>query len=126
MTPTLLHPLGYPVLIESDSAEPLRIAAECWESRRPLFEAPPLHLTIRVQQHGVLPDGAPRYQASADGFSLACDPVTRGEFSIRAHAACLHLSAAVLERPEWFRHQLLECLVLTALDTIYFVGLHAA
>jgi len=32
----------------------------------------------------------------------------------------------VLDRPEWLRYQLLECLVLTALDTIYFVGLHAA
>jgi hypothetical protein len=31
-----------------------------------------------------------------------------------------------LDRPEWFRHQLLECLVLTALDTAYFVGMHAA
>src|SRR6185295_16539671 len=39
---------------------------------------------------------------------------------------CLHISRAVLDRPEWFRHQLLECLVLTALDTVYFVGLHAA
>jgi hypothetical protein len=126
MTREMLHPLGYPVLVESDAPEPLRIAAECWGSRRPLFDAPPLRLTIHVEQHGVLPEGAPRYQASADGFSLACDSVTRGEFSIRAHAACLHISRAAVERPEWFRHQLLECLVLTALDTVYFVGLHAA
>jgi hypothetical protein len=52
--------------------------------------------------------------------------VTRAEFSIRANAACLHISSAVIHRPEWFRYQLLECLVLTALDTVYFVGLHAA
>ena len=121
----LFHPLGYPVLIESDSADPLRIAEESWGPRRALFDAPPLRLTIRVEP-GVLPEYAPRYRASADGFVLECDPVTRGEFSIRAHAACLHLSHPVLDRPEWFRYQLLECLVLTALDTVYFVGLHAA
>jgi hypothetical protein len=121
----LLHPLGYPVLIESDARDPLRIAAECWGSRQPLFDAPPLSLTIRVQ-HGVLPEEAPRYRTFAEGFSLVCDHVTRGEFSIPAHSACLHISHAVLDRPDWFRHELLECLVLTALDTIYFVGLHAA
>src|SRR5579864_1353083 len=125
MMRALFHPLGYPVVIESDAAGPLRMAAESWGSRQPLFDAPPLSLTIRVQ-HGVLPEDAPRYRASADGFSLACDSVTRGEFSIRAHAACLHVSRAVLEQPEFFRYQLLECLALTALDTVYFVGLHAA
>jgi hypothetical protein len=121
----LFHPLGYPVLIEADATEPLRLAAESWGASRPLFDAPPLHLTIRVQP-GILPEDSPRYQASADGFSLVCDHLTRGGFSIRAHAACLHLSRAVLEQPEFFRYQLLECLVLTALDTVYFVGLHAA
>jgi len=121
----LFHPLGYPVHIESETAEPLRIAEESWGSRQPLFDAPPLRLKIRVQP-GALPEGVPRYRASADGFSIDCDPLTRGEFSIREHAACLHISSAVLEQPEWFRYQLLECLVLTALDTIYFVGLHAA
>jgi len=121
----LFHPLGYPLVIESDAAAPLQMAAESWGWRQPLFDAPPIRLTIHVQ-HGGLPEAAPRYQAFAGGFSLVCDPVTRGEFSIRAHAACLHISSAVLERPEWFRHQLLECLVLTALDTVYFVGLHAA
>jgi len=121
----LLYPLGYPVLVESAQPEPLRIAAEIWGRRRPLFDAPPLRLSIHVR-HGALPDDAPRYRASADGFSLDCDPVTRAEFSIRAHAACLHVSGAVLDQLEWFRYQLLECLVLTALDTVYFVGLHAA
>ena len=121
----LFHPLGYPVLIASDAPEPLRIAAECWGSRQALFDAPPLLLTIRVQ-HGMPPKGAPHYRAFAGGFSLVCDHVTRSEFLIRAHSACLHISHAVLDRPDWFRYELLECLVLTALDTIYFVGLHAA
>jgi hypothetical protein len=121
----VLYPLGYPVDIQSDATEPLRVAEEIWGSRRRLFNAPPLRLTIHVQK-GDSSFHPPTYQASADGFSLVCDSVTRGEFSIRAHAACLHLSRAALEQPEWLRHQLLECLVLTALDTVYFVGLHAA
>ena len=121
----VFHPLGYPVVIESDAPEPLRIAAESWGSRHKLFDQPPLRLSIRVQ-NGPLSAGTPHYQAVPDGFSLTCDPVTRGEFSIRAHSACLHVSRAVLDRAGWFRYQLLECLVLTALDTVYFVGLHAA
>jgi hypothetical protein len=121
----LFHPLGYPVIVESDHPEPLRIAARSWGLRQRLFEAQPLHVTIRVHQ-GVSPDNAPRYRAWADGFSLTCDPFTRGEFSIPAHSACLHIGRAALDRPEWFRHELLECLVLTALDTVSFVGLHAA
>jgi hypothetical protein len=121
----LFHPLGYPVVIESDGAGVLRIAGESWGSRRPLFDAPPLRVSIHVED-GPPPAASPVYQASAGGFSLTCDPCTRGEFSIRAQSACLHLSRAVLDRPEWFRYELLECLVLTALDTVYFVGLHAA
>jgi len=121
----VLHPLGYPLLVESDDARPLRIAAESWGARERLFEAPPLRLTIHVHK-GDAPAEKPTYQASADGFSLVCDSANRAEFSIRAHAACLHISSAVLDQPEWFRHQLLECLVLTALDTIHFVGMHAA
>jgi len=93
--------------------------------RQRLFEVPPLHLRIHVHE-GDPPAMEPIYQASADGFSLVCDPANRAEFSIRAHAACLHISSAALDQPEWFRHHLLECLVLTALDTEYFVGLHAA
>lgn len=111
--------------MESNAAEPSRLAAETWGTRRRLFDAPPLRLTIHVHR-GDAPAAEPIYQASADGFSLVCDPVTRAEFSIPAHSACLHISSAVVDRPEWFRHQLLECLVLTALDTVYFVGLHAA
>jgi hypothetical protein len=125
MMRALFHPLGYPVLIESEATEPLRIAAQSWGSRQPLFEAPALRLAIHVQP-GAMPTGAPDYRASADGFSLACDPVTRAEFSIPAHSACLHVSSGALDQAERFRYQLLECLVLTALDTIYFVGLHAA
>ena len=121
----LLHPLGYPLLVESDSPETLQIALESWGSREPVFDAPPLHLRIHAQA-GPSPAADPTYRACADGFSLTCDPVTRGEFSIRSLSACLHVSGAALDRPEWFRYQLLECLVLTALDTIYFVGLHAA
>lgn len=121
----MLYPLGYPLLVESNDIEPLCIAAESWGAPHRLFEAPPLHLTIHVNK-GDPPAAEPAYQASAYGFSLACDSSNRAEFSIRARAACLHISGAVLDRPEWFRHQLLECLVLTALDTVYFVGLHAA
>ncbi|HSP66936.1 MAG TPA: hypothetical protein VLN48_04370 [Bryobacteraceae bacterium] len=117
--------MGYPLVVESNAAGPLRLAAESWGTRPRLFDAPPLRLTIHVQKGG-LPASEPAYQACAGGFSLLCDPLTRAEFSIRDHAACLHSSGAVLDRPEWFRHQLLECLVLTALDTVYFVGLHAA
>jgi hypothetical protein len=117
--------LGYPLLVESNAVEPLCIAAESWGAPQRLFEAPPLHLTIHVNK-GDPSAAEPAYQASADGFSLVCDPSNRAEFSIRAHAACLHISRAVLDRPEWFRHHLLECLVLTALDTVYFVGMHAA
>jgi hypothetical protein len=117
--------LGYPLLVESNDARPLRIAAESWGARRCLFKAPPLRLTIHVHK-GDPPAAEPIYQASADGFSLVCDPANRAEFSIRAHSACLHISSAALDRPEWFRHQLLECLVLTALDTVRFIGLHAA
>jgi len=121
----VLYPLGYPLLVESNDAEPLRIAAESWGTRQRLFEASPLRLAIHVHK-GEPPAAQPIYQASADGFSLVCDPSNRAEFSIRAHSACLHISSAVLDRPERFRHQLLECLVLTALDTVHFVGMHAA
>ncbi len=121
----LLHPLGYPARFESEVAEPLRIAAESWRSRTCLFDVPPLSVTIHVQD-GPVPEGPPQYRALPEGFSLACDRITRAEFSLSARAACLHVSSAALNRPEWFRHQLLECLVLTALDAVYFVGLHAA
>ncbi len=122
---TLLHPLGYPVLFESEAAELLEIARESWGSRKRLFDAQPISIRMRMQD-GPPPGDAPRYRASPEGFSLVCNAITRGEFSIPARAACLHVSSAVLSRPEWFRHQLLECLVLTALDAVYFAGLHAA
>ena len=121
----MLYPLGYPLLVESNAVEPLCIAAESWGARHRQFDAPPLRLTIHVNK-GDPPAAAPAYRASDHGFSLICDPANRAEFSIRAHAACLHISSAALNQPEWFRHQFLECLVLTALDSVYFVGLHAA
>jgi len=111
--------------VESNAVEPLCIAAESWGARHRQFDAPPLRLTIHVNK-GDPPAAAPAYRASDHGFSLICDPANRAEFSIRAHAACLHISSAALDQPEWFRYQLLECLVLTALDSTYFVGLHAA
>lgn len=122
---TLLHPLGYPVLFESDAAALLEIARESWAPRKRLFDAPPISVRMHMQD-GPAPEAPPRYRVSPEGFSLVCDPITRGEFSIPARAACLHVSSAGLDNPELFRHQLLECLVLTALDTVYFVGLHAA
>jgi chloramphenicol 3-O-phosphotransferase len=121
----VFYPLGYPLVVESEATEPLRIAAQCWGTRRKLFDAPPLRLTIHPEL-GDPPVATPIYRASPDGFWLACDAVTRGAYSLRAHAACLHVSRALLDQPEWFRYQLLDCLVLTALDTVHFVGIHAA
>jgi hypothetical protein len=111
--------------LESNSDVAEQMAADAWGFRRALFDTPPLRLTIHVRD-GAAPSATPAYRSSAAGFSLVCDSVTHASYSIHDHAACLHVSAAALDQPEWFRHELLECLVLTALDTAYFVGLHAA
>ena len=121
------YPMGYPVELESNSRDALRVAADLWRRYPCLSETAPVRLRIiagsaspvspceasppRGQDHLLSIVHGPQDFAMADlsrGFAFAC------------------LSPSSLSDPEYFRYYFLEPLVYVMLAARHFVFAHAS
>jgi hypothetical protein len=117
----VIFPLGHPVELEGDA---VAFPPE-WAAARAVFPAAPLRVRVEIH-NGRGAKSPPRFEKRSQGFTLECDPGNRGEFDLAARRATLRLSRATAARADWCRYYLLDPLVLTALDWLFFTPLHAA
>ena len=122
---TLLHPLGHPVEFESNSAEALLVAQDSWGAWPRLFDQAPLRISIQVHD-GPPPAADPRFEVFPDRLEFFCDNATEGIVNPASRTGQIHVSRGMLAQRGRFRHVLLEAVVLTALDAVFFTPLHAA
>jgi len=120
----VVHPLGYPVEIESNSEAVRECALESWGTWERFFPGPALVVEVETQrgEHAALP-----VFASGPGrFSFRAGAENGCHFVSSARRVRMRVSHATIENRTWFRYHLLEASVLTALDSLHFTPLHAA
>ncbi len=113
MTVTRVFPLGHPVEIVSDDADP---CAGLWPEQSAFFDAAPLrfHVDLLPGAGG----GPVEFAAGSAEFAMQCGEGNRGVFDAAARSGALRANRDCLT-------QLLEPLVLTALDWTFFTPIHA-
>ena len=121
----LLYPLGHPVEVASDAAEAILAALESWGAWPQLFASQALRFRLDALE-GPAAVGEPSFSDCGGVITLYCDAQNQGSFSLQPRAGWLRVSRPALGERGWFRYHLLEALVLTALDAVFFTPVHAA
>jgi hypothetical protein len=113
------------VEFESNESDAIEAVLESWGAWPLLFDVPALH--FRVDSLDRPPAvGEPVFRDCDGVIQLRCNAANHGEFSLQTRRGWLWVSRATLGQRDWFRYHLLEALVLTALDAIFFTPVHAA
>jgi hypothetical protein len=118
------HPLGHPVEIVTNSEAVLDAAHVVWDSWPSLFCAAPVPFEIETHA-GPAPSTRPHFEGPPGRFRVWCDDDNSAAFNVAERQGRMRVSAALVAEPR-FRHDFLIPLVLTALDSVFFVPLHAA
>jgi hypothetical protein len=120
-----VFPLGHPVEVVSRRQEPLEEALARWGAWPQLFPERAPTVTVEVHE-GPAAVAPPSFRTAGADMLLFSDPANLGSFSVEAKSALLRVSRRTLDQRSWFGYHLLQPLVLTGLDMMFFDPLHAA
>jgi HPr Serine kinase C-terminal domain len=121
----IVHPLGYPVEIVTNSKAVLSAASQSWSSWPLLFEKPAIRFEIDVHRRSGAAD-APGFEAPPGWLMFPADGNNFAAFDLESRTGYMVISEGALCDEGAFRYHWLEALVLTALDSVFFTPLHAA
>ena len=127
-----LYPLGFPVLISTNSEAVARMARAEWGEWMRAFDQPPIRLRIEVSRgSGAVNQGAahpPAAQFRADGhlFVFAADSENVAVCDTRARTGTAWLTARAVEDSSYFRYHFLDGMVYLFIEILYLTPIHAA
>jgi hypothetical protein len=123
--PVVFYPLGYPLEIETNSADVLAVAREEWGHFSRLFNAMPVRLRIEVEESDeTAPALQPVFRAHGNivtidcGANAACCDLAKGEGRGR-------FTAAAARDADWLRYHFLEAMAYSMIDAAAFTAVHA-
>jgi hypothetical protein len=120
-------PLGFPLLMESNSTEVLAAAETSWPETAGRFSAPRLHMRVVTApgQDSHWPP-APRYRAQGKFLSLAADASHFAACDFEAGTAACWVSEALAANHTQFRYHYLEGIVYSLLGYQRLTPIHAS
>jgi hypothetical protein len=118
------HPLGHPVDLATNSESVLEAARTLWDSWPPLFCSTPVRFEIETHA-GPVPTQRLQFEAPPGRFRVWSDDANSAAFDFADRTGQMQISADLVPHAR-FRHDFLIPLVLTALDSVFFIPLHAA
>ncbi len=120
------HPLGFPVLIQTNSAGVIQAAEESWGEEPPEFPDSPIQLRIVVGGGPAGMPPTPVFRAQWHLLAVAADASNFAVCDLDGGLAFCHLSEAAAQRRAWVRYHFIEAIVYTALTHRRLTALHAA
>jgi hypothetical protein len=123
----IFYPLGFPVLLATNSAQAFDSAAERWRHFERLFDVEPIKLTIGVTDGGST--ACPPTPNSRMRGHLNCNIADADNFSIADYDQAFTLTwvtRATLEYCSYFRYFFLDCAAMSQIANRYAWGIHAA
>ncbi len=121
------YPLGFPVVVSTNSAQVLDNAAESWRHFKKLFNVEPIKMTIGVTDAGS-PLCPPTPTSRMRGH-LNCNIADAENFSIADFDQAFTLTwvtRATLDYCSYFRYFFLDCAAMGQIANRYACGIHAA
>ncbi len=121
------YPLGFPVEIETNSSDLLRLAGVSWPSDRQSERVPPIVLRIGVtQSENTDCPPAPVVRAQRQLLTVIASPENYIVCDLRAGFAFGWLTTAALIHESYLRYCLLDAAVMTLLTSSHVTPIHAA
>lgn len=120
------YPLGFPVVVSSNSGDVLAAARLEWDTWTPVFDEPPIALTFQVSDaRPALPEVS-SFHAHANQFAFVADANNLGVCDTNTHTGIAWLTAAAVEDPAYFRYHFLEGMALEMIVSLHCTPFHAA
>jgi len=122
------YPLGFPVVVATDSPAVLEAAHIEWDAWGPAagFDEPPIVLTFKVSaERRPLPEIS-EFHAHAHQFALVADARNLAVCDTRTHTGVAWLTAAAVEDAAYFRYHFLEAMALEMIVSLHMTPFHAA
>lgn len=122
------YPLGFPVIVASNSPAVLGAAHIEWDAwgPAPKFDEPPIVLTFHVSsEHPALPETS-EFHADRHQFAFVADAKNLAVCDTRTHTGVAWLTAAAVEDHAYLRYHFLEAMALEMIVSLHMTPFHAA
>jgi hypothetical protein len=123
----VLHPLGFPVRIETNNAAILAVAEQNWGASEPRFSTPAVTVRVAVSDAArtAFPP-VPEYRAQGHLLAIVSDAGNFAMCDLSTGFAFCWLTPDVVASQVWMRHYFLDAMVYCALTNLYVTAVHAA
>src|SRR5258706_5438650 len=120
------YPLGFPIVIVSNSAATLQAAHIEWDAWTKVFDEPPILLTFNVSaERAALPETS-EFHAHAHQFAFIADAKNLGVCDTSTQSGVGWLTASAVDDAAYFRYHFLEGMALELIVSLHLTPFHAA
>src|SRR5436853_62773 len=113
------YPLGFPVVVKSNSEAVLKAAHLEWDSWTPEFSEPPILLTFNVSsERPALPETS-EFHAHGHQFTFIADAKNAGVCDTNTHTGAAWITAAAAEDAAYLRYRFLEGMALEMIVSLH-------
>jgi hypothetical protein len=126
LTQETFYPLGFPVVVATNSEAVLRAAHLEWDPWTCSFDEPPILLTFHVSSHRAALPETSEFHAHAHQFAFVADAKNLGICDTNTRSGVAWLTAPAVEDPVYFRYHFLEGMALELLVSLHLTPFHAA
>lgn len=124
-----LYPLGFPLILETNSEDVRRAAEESWPAGATSvrFDAQPIHIRAGVfgKQAGALPD-PPVFRAYRALLSIVADAANSAVSDLKGGNGFCWVTPQVAASRDYFRYFFLEAIGYSLLSSLYLSPIHGA
>jgi hypothetical protein len=122
-----LYPLGFPLILESNSKLIIAAGQESWGDFRKEFDAPPIHIRAGVfDEPGAAVLDAPVFRGSNHLISIVAGPSDSACCDLNTGCSFCWVTQETAARGDYFRYFFLEAMTYLGLSGLHITGVHAA
>jgi hypothetical protein len=120
------YPLGFPLLLSTNSEDVLEIARNEWNRWVPLFDEAPVKLHIEVSSAARPISRTVILHVHRHLFALVADSESAFVFDTRSRTGTGWVTHGAIEDASWFRYHFLDAIVYQAIALLCFTPIHGA
>lgn len=119
------YPLGFPVVVASNSQAVLDAAHVEWDPWTMVFDEPPIVLTFHVSSEQTAFPQSLEFHAHGHQFCFAVDAKNLGVCDTKTHTGVAWITRSAAEDPAFLRYHFLEGMALEMIVSLHLTPFHA-
>jgi hypothetical protein len=119
------YPLGFPLVLSTNSAQVLELAAQLWSSYTQLFDVEPMQLQVDIREGGSQCPPIPDYRVQLGIMTSIADASNFSIYDMNQGITAVWLTSAALAQEDYVRYFFLEASVMCQLAARHATPVHA-